>query len=142
MRKENRSTRDLIMASRVERENNLEIFSLIYLDSSNDPKEIQRIEKKFRLIFNHFLRFETIESCRDYLGKTTSNDRLILITSGRLGSEFVPTIDKSRQILSIYIFCLDKPANEQWSRQYSKVKPSFSSLFTIPLIPIGQRCFH
>lgn len=117
------------MASSFERERNLEIFSLLWVDSSNDSKENHRVEKKFRSIINHFIRFETVQSCRDYLSKTSSNDRLILITSGRFGSELVPLIDKSRQILSIYIYCFDKQTNEQWSRQYSKVK----TLLSIPI---------
>ncbi|CAF3485807.1 unnamed protein product [Rotaria sp. Silwood1] len=50
------------------------------------------------------------------------NDHIILIVSGRLGQIIVPKIAQLQQIILIYVYCQDKKANEQWGKQFSKVK--------------------
>jgi len=100
--------------------NPLEMFSLIWLDSN--PNESQTTEQKLRNIINQFKKFQDIQSCRDFIETTCEQDRLILIVSGKLGRELVPNIHQLRQIISIYIFCKNKPINKEWSSNYSKVK--------------------
>ncbi len=51
----------------------------------------------------------------------SGQDRLILIVSGQLGRKLVPQIHHLRQLSSIYVFCMDKQANERWTRQFTKV---------------------
>ena len=99
-----------------------ENFSVIWLDALDDRKEIRRTEKKFRSIINHLIKFEETKSCQDYLGRISSLDRLFLIVTGRLGSEIVPNVTNHRQIICIYVYCMDKAANESWACKYSKVK--------------------
>lgn len=101
----------------------LELFTLIWLDAITDAKEIRLTQKKFRCIINHLIKFEEIQTCQNYLQKTSSKDRLILIVTGRFGSQIVPLIEQFRQILSIYVFCMDKQANEKWASQHPKVNP-------------------
>ena len=38
----------------------------------------------------------------------------------RLGQIIVPKIVKYRQIASIYVYCMDKKANEQWAKQFQQ----------------------
>ncbi|CAF1118927.1 unnamed protein product [Rotaria sordida] len=45
-----------------------------------------------------------------------------MIVSGRLGREIVPSIHKLRQVISIYVYCMDKRSNEQWAGNFEKVK--------------------
>jgi len=45
-----------------------------------------------------------------------------LIISHQLGSTIIPQIVKLRQIISIYIYSLDKKANERWTQNFSQVK--------------------
>ena len=89
------------------------MFSLIWLDSN--PNESQTTEQKLRNIINQFKKFQDIQSCRDFIETTCEQDRLILIVSGKLGRELVPNIHQLRQIISIYIFCKNKPINKEWS---------------------------
>ena len=59
-----------------------ETFCLIWLDSN--PKEGRNIEQKLRLIINQLKKFQNPDECQDFIEKTSSKDRLVLIVSGRL----------------------------------------------------------
>lgn len=96
-----------------------ELFCLLWLDSN--PDESQDTEQKLRSVINHLEKYQNIPQCQRYIRQTSIADRVVLITSGRLGREIVPTIHHLRQIISIYIYCMDKKANEQWSSNFSKV---------------------
>jgi len=63
-----------------------------------------------------------VDQWQEFIEKTSAKDRLILIVSGRLGRQILPKIHHLRQMTSIYIYCMDKKANEEWSSKYSKVK--------------------
>ncbi|CAF1353988.1 unnamed protein product [Rotaria sordida] len=45
-----------------------------------------------------------------------------MIVSGRLGREIVPSIHELRQVISIYVYCMDKKSHEQWACNFEKVK--------------------
>ncbi|CAF3945779.1 unnamed protein product, partial [Rotaria sp. Silwood1] len=45
-----------------------------------------------------------------------------MIVSGRLGQEIVPSIHKLRQVISIYVYCMDKEVNRKWVDKFAKVK--------------------
>ena len=94
-------------------EKHLEIFCLVWLDSNTN--EIRDTEKKLHAIINHLEKFHDDKSCQNYLEKTCQKDRLILIVSGRLGQEILPTIHKLRQIISIYVYCMNKKIHEPLS---------------------------
>jgi hypothetical protein len=98
----------------------LETFSLIWLDSN--VKETRDTEQKLRSIINHLKKFQDITQCQQYIEQTSKNDRIVLIVSGQLGREIVPSIHKFLQVISIVVYCKDKKANEQWSSKFSKVK--------------------
>ena len=77
-------------------------------------------------------KFRDVKECQQYIEQTTEKDRLILIVSGRLGREIVPLMHQLRQIISIYIYCMDKQANEQWSTKFPKVtQTKFNLIFFI-----------
>jgi hypothetical protein len=101
---------------------NLEIFCLIWLDAVQDLKEIKKTERKLRSIINSLKRFQDVKQCQQYIEQTSQKDRLVLVVSGRFGREIVPIIHKYRQIISIYVYCMDRESNEEWSREFVKVK--------------------
>ncbi|CAF1071152.1 unnamed protein product [Rotaria sordida] len=45
-----------------------------------------------------------------------------MIVSGQLGKEIVPSIHNLRQVMSIYVYCMNKAINEQWASRFVKVK--------------------
>ncbi|CAF1184666.1 unnamed protein product [Rotaria sordida] len=45
-----------------------------------------------------------------------------MIVSGQLGKEIVPSVHNFRQVMSIYVYCINKAINEQWASRFVKVK--------------------
>ncbi|CAF4013112.1 unnamed protein product, partial [Rotaria sordida] len=69
--------------------------------------------------------FQDIEQCQKYIEEQLQKDRLIMIVSGRLGQEIVPSIHQLKQIILIYVYCGDKESNKPWAEKFSKVKAVF-----------------
>jgi response regulator RpfG family c-di-GMP phosphodiesterase len=109
-------------SSKNDNDDNLEIFSIIWLDSNDDIDEIQNTEQKLRAIINHFKRFQDAKECQQYIEQKPKHDRLVLIVSRQLGQEIVPFIHNLRQVSSIYVYCQDKESGEQWINNFIKVK--------------------
>ncbi|CAF1418416.1 unnamed protein product [Adineta steineri] len=100
----------------------LEIFSLIWLDANVNVKDTRETEVKLRSIINHIQKFQDIKQCQHYIEQTSEKDRLVFIVSGSLGREIVPFIHQLRQVISVYVYCIDKKSNEQWAIKFSKIK--------------------
>lgn len=123
----------------------LEIFCIIWLDDSTQASDNRDTEQHLRSIINRLKRFKNVEQCEKYITERSSEDRLILITSGRLGRTIVPAIYTVRQVISIYIYCMDEAGNKAWSKNYVKVIVfsifPFSDADTFRSCMIGQgRC--
>ncbi|CAF4231612.1 unnamed protein product, partial [Adineta steineri] len=83
---------------------NLEIFSLIWLDDkTNNNEEDENIEKDLRNIINHLITFQNEETCQQYIEKRPEEDRLILIINDSFSHTLVPRIHQLRQVSAIYI---------------------------------------
>jgi hypothetical protein len=109
-------------------DDNLEIFSLIWLDSSvNQLAENLDCQRKLRTSINYLKTFENNYQCEQYIRNLSQNDRLILIVSGRLGQQILPCIHNLRQVIAIYVYCIDKQSNEQWTKKFRKVKYPINS---------------
>ncbi|CAF1439571.1 unnamed protein product, partial [Adineta steineri] len=100
----------------------LEIFSLIWLDANINVKETRGTEQKLRSIINRIKKFQDVKQCQQYIEQTSQKDRLVIIVSGRLGQEIVPYIHQLRQVITIYVYCMDKKNNEQWALKFAKIK--------------------
>ncbi|UJR08377.1 hypothetical protein I4U23_012648 [Adineta vaga] len=101
----------------------LETFSLIWLDSHvNKSEDNEKIQQKLQQIITHLKTFDDPQECQEYISSLSSKNRVILIISGRFGRELLPHIHSFPQIVAVYVFCMDKQANEQWAKEYSKVK--------------------
>jgi hypothetical protein len=74
---------------------NLETFSLFWLDSTvNNSVENQNAQVQLRSIINHLKTFEKVDECKNYISERVSTeDRVVLIVSGRLGREVVSISD-------------------------------------------------
>jgi len=110
-------------AEGLDKNNNLETFSLLWLDAAVDTREENRqAQIQLRNIINHLKTFDDENDCQRYILSISPQDRIVLIVSGRLGQIIVPRLHQLRQIISIYIYCTNKQANEQWSKQFTKVQ--------------------
>ncbi|CAF4287003.1 unnamed protein product, partial [Adineta steineri] len=67
-------------------------------------------------------KFQDVKQCQQYIEQRSENDRLVIIVSGQLGQEIIPYIHQLRQVISIYVYCMDKKSYEQWALKFSKVK--------------------
>lgn len=116
-----------------ERDDHLETFRLIWLDSSvNNSEENLRAQQRLRKTVNYLKTFDGEQVCLKYIRSVPEDDRIILIVSGELGRILVPKISRLRQVFSIYIYCNNKIFHEHWSQHYYQViqkKRSFSSMF-------------
>jgi len=101
---------------------NLEAYSLIWLDSCvNDSSDNRQAQTQLKNTINHLLTFNDDQQCLRYIKNLTKDDRIILIASGSFGREIVPHIANLRPITSIFIYCMNKKANEQWAQKFPKV---------------------
>ncbi|CAF4641485.1 unnamed protein product, partial [Rotaria sp. Silwood2] len=108
-----------------EEDKNFETFALAWCDANvNKSKDNLRIQMKLRETVNFIRTFDDSVSCELWLKRRRANsgDKIILITSGRLGRELVPKVHDLSQLVSIYIFCTDKCSNENWSKTFQKVR--------------------
>jgi hypothetical protein len=81
-------------------EENLETYSLIWLDASVDSSEQKlNIQRALRSSINYLKTFNNETQCEEYIRSTTNDDRIILIISGQLGRDLVHHIHHLRQIL-------------------------------------------
>ncbi|CAF1433515.1 unnamed protein product [Adineta steineri] len=104
----------------------LELFCLVWLNAN--AIENRNTEQKLRSVINHIKTFQDVEQCQEYIEQTSQNHRLIIIISGQLGRELVPSIHKLRQVISIYIYCMDTESHKQWSSKFTKVKAIIAEL--------------
>jgi len=113
-------------------DDNLEAFSLYWLDAQvNTTDDNRQTQKKLRQIINHLKTFDDQNQCHQYILSLSPQDRLVLIISGRYGRQLVPQIHQLRQLSSIYVYCMDKKANEQWTKNFIKVRWTTLFLFYI-----------
>ncbi len=115
------------LSNTTQEDGNLETYCLIWLDASvNESQENIEAQKQLRTSINHLITFEDDQRCLQYIQSVSKDDRIILIVSGRLGQIIVPKIVKYRHIASIYVYCMNKKANEQWAKNFNKVTYRFS----------------
>ena len=97
-------------------------YSILWLDpSANTTEDHRHAQKQLRSIIHHLKIFEDKSEFQQYMESAPIHKRFILIVNGRWGREVVPRIHHLPQISSIYVYCMDKKANEQWTKDYSKV---------------------
>ncbi|CAF1215376.1 unnamed protein product [Rotaria sordida] len=111
------------MASNFKLDNNdLEIFTLIWLDAEVNGPENKQTQNDFRQLSIDFKTFDSIYDCELYIESLSIDTRIVLIVSGRLGREMVPRIHEIKQIHLIYVYCFDRKGNLGWTKNYSKIK--------------------
>ncbi|CAM2698125.1 unnamed protein product [Rotaria socialis] len=102
--------------------NNLETYSIFWLDAEVNNEENLAAQKTLRTIINQLRVFDNPDEFMDHVCCIQKGDLTILIVSGQLGRIVVPKMQELMQVLSIYIYCFNKEANIEWSQPYNKVK--------------------
>ncbi|CAF4345833.1 unnamed protein product, partial [Rotaria sp. Silwood2] len=99
-----------------------DISCIIWLDANVNTNERRSAEQKLASIVKHFEKFQDKEQCQKYIEEQSEKDRLVMIVSGQLGKEIVPSVHNLQQVMSIYVYCMNKEINEQWACRFVKVK--------------------
>ena len=104
----------------VEYVNNVHI---VWLDPNiHKSKENKDTQEKLRDLFHeYFTAVEQFNEAMQYM-EERHNQRFVLITSGSVGRQCVPKLTGLPQLHSIVVYCMNRQANEQWSRNYEKVQ--------------------
>ena len=101
---------------------NLENYCLIWLDALvNSSDENCQAQQELRKYINYLLTFENDQQCFEQIHSLSKNIHIFLIVSGRTGKIFVPKVAHLPQIISIYVYCTNKEANEEWAQHFPKV---------------------
>ncbi|CAF1107917.1 unnamed protein product [Adineta ricciae] len=110
-------------------EHNVDIHSLVWLDASvNATSENINVQQQLRTLIDNFKAFENTNDCFNCVRHIPKQNRILLVVSGRLGREIVPRIHRLKQVLSIYVYCMDKQKNEIWAQKYPKIKRVITNL--------------
>jgi hypothetical protein len=96
---------------------------VLWLDPNiNTSDENKQIQKKLKELFlNNFIPCEQVEKAVHYI-EEKHNAHFLLITGGQIGRQIVPKINNLSQIHFIVVYCMNKEANEEWSRNFEKVQ--------------------
>jgi len=120
-------------AERVQAEDLLQNFLLIWLDSNIDEsnQDFQGSIKKLRRTVNTIENFRNSDECINYIS-SFKNEKLFLVISGTLCEKCMPHIHSMSQIYSIYIFCRQPSKYEQWAtKEWPKVKGIFTEIDSV-----------
>jgi hypothetical protein len=118
----NMATNVVINDESITNDDYLEIFSLVWFDTNINIEDNRGTQQKLRSIINHINKFEDVQQCEKYIKQRSKKDRIVLVVNGQLGKELVSSIHNLRQVSSIYVYCMDKKNNEEWSNKFNKVK--------------------
>ena len=111
-------------ASSFENEN-LEDFTLVWLDHTF-PGNTDRLREAI-----HCLKtFEKLNECLEYI-RSMKDEKLFVIASGSQGEDLLPYIHPLRQVVSIFIFCLDVAAHKDWIKAYPHIRGLFTDEETL-----------
>ncbi|CAF1240770.1 unnamed protein product [Rotaria sp. Silwood1] len=122
----NRTTTRLRRAPKARIQN----FVLVWLDATIDEVHNQdsiNTISKLREIVNIVNTFINADECVNFI-TDVKEEEIFMIFSDAFGQTIVPLIHEIRQISLIYIFCDQKTCDEQWTKQWPKVKGVFTDI--------------
>jgi hypothetical protein len=109
--------------------NNLETFSLIWLDECEEDKIF--LQQRLRTSINYLKKLHNPQECERHIRQVSIDDRIILIVNDQWCHEIIPRIHQLRQVSSIYIYCTNDriKENEQWAKDFNKVMYFYAKQF-------------
>ncbi|CAF1149735.1 unnamed protein product [Rotaria sordida] len=101
----------------------LQNFLLVWLDANLDEskKDFKKSLRHLRRVVASITTFTDAQECVNFLSEI-KREKVFMIVSGSLGQHVIPDIEAWSQLESVYVFCRDQVAHEQWASKISKVK--------------------
>lgn len=81
-------------------------------------------------IISDFKKFANVSQCQKYIKEQSQKDWLVMVVSGQLGQMIVPSIHDLKNIVSIYVYCMNKAKNDEWARSFAKVRLNCENLIS------------
>ena len=107
----------------------LQSYVLVWLDAGIDEchEDYRHFLAQLQNIVNTIDTYTDPEHCVQCLA-AIQNEKIFLIVSGALAQAFIPGVHGLSQVDSIFVFCQDKVAYEQWALGWCKVKGVFNRI--------------
>ncbi len=103
-------------------------FVCVWLDNRlMRSEEYIDTQDQLRTIIKDFKDFNNPHQCLDFITNLTDT-KVFFITSNVLGKTLVPIIHSFKQVDSIYIFIANKSLDEEWTKDYTKMKGVFNDI--------------
>jgi hypothetical protein len=100
----------------------LDILLLICLEQDfHNNDQIKSAIKRLEETEPNTLSFNDCNKCEQWLMKYNDDKKIVLIISNTFGKQIVPHIHRLSSIKVIYVYCVDRKNNNQWTEKYSKV---------------------
>jgi tetratricopeptide (TPR) repeat protein len=124
------------------RRTNIELVQnvlLVWLDDNN--KDCRNTVTQLRRAVNSIYKYTNSEECIELL-ETMDNAKACMIMSDSLGSHVVTRVHNMSQVDSIFIFGDIKQYDEQWTKEWSKIRCVFTEIAPIceALKKTAQQC--
>ncbi|CAF0990058.1 unnamed protein product [Didymodactylos carnosus] len=100
---------------------NLESFTLVWLDENVNNHENLQVQMKLRESINYIKTFQNLKTCKEYI-RQIKDEKVVFVVSGSLGRKIVRIVHNLPQLSTIYVYCKNKQYNEKWTKKYKKVK--------------------
>jgi hypothetical protein len=109
---------------RIHRIQNAENYQLLWLDESvNETQDNLLTQKKLRRTFSQLKTFDNVKECEKHVHNVEgTNQKMIMIVSGRFARKLIPPIHDIRELIAFYVYCMNKDSNKQWADNYRKVE--------------------
>lgn len=99
-----------------------ETTCLVWIDENvHTSQDVADALAKLRMTIGDVKKFTSIDEFQPFLQQMRDDDRVFIITTGRMGSQLVSKIYQHRSIVSVFVFCMDRARNEAWSKPFKKV---------------------
>lgn len=129
------STKDIIKQNTIVPESTrrfVENTLLVWVDHTIDKsnKDFQRDLTQFQQVINQVIVCTKLDNCVDVLGSIRM-EKVFVILSNVPAQDLVSTIHSMAQINSIYILHDDQVQQEQWIKEWPKIKGLYGSITSI-----------
>jgi len=124
---------DALSSSRVPYVRTIQNFRLVWLDSNIDDvnnNDCMITITKLRQVVNAVQTFTNADECIAFINNI-EDEKIFMISSGKLGETTVPIVHDKAQLSAIYIFCGNKTRHECWTQQWPKVKGVYTDITPI-----------
>ena len=116
---------------------------LIWLDNDIDDnnEDCRSTVTELRRVVNDINTFTDVDECIDFFTDIDDNN-VFMIISGALCQNIVPLSHNFAQLRTIFIFCNDSTAYEQWTKKWSKIEGVSTEITSIceALKQASQQC--